>query len=298
MKRVFVSIILLAMVMILTGCDEAIVDEYLPVEELAIEETSVTENTPEDDIDEYEKIRALAIERAAREGVFVQLDNRNIIAPYGTEYVRLSMTPFVTFFGSKNFVGGVADEGSLPNIWAPWELGMYSLDGDDNLGILLRMHPRSDNWLFYRKASLPPLDLSLDNCIRFELIRELHTNRNGYFSHDLAHMSCGMGITDPDKIQAFLADIRSQPTAREAGLHDLVRRPDGRYENLVHYGTVFGFFENVANLAVPLRIDSFNGEAYAISFHYIDDYGNLARLRTRRVLPEEWLDILREASCQ
>jgi len=40
------------MVMILTGCDEAIVDEYLSVEEPAIEETSTVENTPEDDIDE------------------------------------------------------------------------------------------------------------------------------------------------------------------------------------------------------------------------------------------------------
>ena len=291
MKRIFVSTILLTMVMILTGCDDAIVEEYLPVEELPIEETSMIENTPEDEIDEDEQMRTLARERAAREGVFVPLPNRRMIAPDGTEYVRLSMeSPFVsTFFGSKTFVGRVADDELLPTRWSPWELGMYSLEGDYNLEILIRVHPRYDNWFFYRKASLPPLDLLVDNCIRFELVRR-------GAPRDIAHMSCGMGISDIHEAQAFLSDIRSQPTAREAGLHELVTRPDGRFENLVHYGTVFGFFEDVANLAVPLQIRSFNGEAFSIAYHYIDVHGTPAM--NERVLPEKWLDILRESSCQ
>ena len=67
---------------------------------------------------------------------------------------------------------------------------------------------------------------------------ELIANRS-----DLAdHAACGHGLTDREEIAAFLADVRSQKSPDEAGLYELVKREDGRLENVTSGASIYGFF--------------------------------------------------------
>lgn len=152
--------------------------------------------------------------------------------------------------------------------------GMYSLSTTDD--IMIRIHPYSEWHAIYRKASLPEFDMTIDNCIRLELVEGFE------FPQDATHATCGEGITDPEVIAEFLADIRSQPDPDEAGLYDMITKPNGLLENCYGYGVVYGFFEEEPNLAVRLYVTSYNDLAYSIDFGF-EEY----------VLPEEWLERLK-----
>ena len=84
-------------------------------------------------------------------------------------------------------------------------------------------------------------------------------------------------ITDPAIIAKFLSDIRSQQTADEAGLDELIKLPDGKLENCYWYAAIYGFFEEEPNVARALLVMSYNDLAYSV-FLEGEEY----------VLPEEW----------
>ena len=72
-----------------------------------------------------------------------------------------------------------------------------------------------------------------------------------------------------------------QQDTREAGLYDLIEKPDGTLENCYLYGVIYGFFEEEPNLALRMEVTSYNDMAYSIN---MDD--------NEYVLPPEWLQKL------
>ena len=221
--------------------------------------------------------------RHAIQPQFIRLANGNIAAPDGTEYAHLANEGIVATFGAHDFLGRVkGDAFFLRHLRGMWRAGMYSCEDDPDRTILMRYIPHNEWAAYYRKASLPEIDLSPDNCIRFELIGYKEIHDSGYYTPDVEHMSCNNGLTGKDEIQTFLADVRSQKSPDEAGLYELVRQPSGILENCYKYGVVYGFFENEVNLAIPLDVTSYNDEAYSICLG-----------EQEFVLPEKWLDALK-----
>ena len=200
--------------------------------------------------------------------------NGNVILPSGEEYAFLCNEGILYYFGELEHQGYFfGEEKELQHMGLGDPTGMYSLSTTDD--IMIRIHPYSEWHAIYRKASLPEFDMTIDNCIRLEFVDE------GY-PRDASHLTCGEGITDPEVISEFLTDIRSQPDPDEAGLYDMITKPNGLLENCYGYGVVYGFFEEEPNLAVRLYVTSYNDLAYSIDFGF-EEY----------VLPEEWLERLK-----
>ena len=205
---------------------------------------------------------------------FTRTDDNHIIAPDGIEYIFLANEGFVYTFGSTNFLGKIKGErSSFVHLTSRIETGLFSCENDPDKRILVRNVPNSEWKSYYRKATLPKIDLSPDNCVRFELIKG-----SGY-SVDIKHMTCNEGIINPDDLKAFLTDIRSQKTAGEAGLYDLVKMPNGMLENCYELGIIYGYLKDEPNLAIPFHVISYNDKAFSIRIVETKEY----------VLPEKWL---------
>ncbi len=179
--------------------------------------------------------------------------------------------------GDLAFVGSVqGEEKTSQHLGLSYQTGMFAIKDADTDNILIRYTPDNEWFAIYRKASLPNFDFSVDNCIRLEFVSGI-----GYIEEDAVHTTCGDGITDRSEISTFLSEIRMQKDPREAGLYDLIQKPDGMWENCYAYGVIYGFFAEEPNLAVRMNITSYNDLAYSIS---IED--------KEYVLPAEWLQKL------
>jgi len=209
------------------------------------------------------------------------LNNGNIIAPDGTEYIFFSPDGFIDTFGERKLLGKIAGERlQLYDLDRAWETGMYSCD-DTNLDILYRIKPNSEWGAYYRKASLPAIDLRIENCVRLEFIRQFIIHFENNISPDRSHISCNDGIINSDEINLFINEIKKQKSPQEAGLYDMVRNEKGMLENCYSLGCIYGYFDHQTNLAVEFRVWSFNDLAYSVDTNF-----------GKYVLPIEWLEKL------
>lgn len=210
----------------------------------------------------------------SNEDAFTRNENGNIVSNSGIEYTFLAHEDMLYYLGDLEFIGSIQGEPKTSkHLGFSYQTGMYNIKDTNSDNILIRQVPNNEWRAIYRKTSLPNFDFSVENCIRLELISE-----KGSIKPDVIHTTCGDGITDQAEISTFLSEIRMQKDPREAGLYDLVMKPDGNLENCYVYGVVYGFFEEEPNLAVRMSITSYNDLAYSIS---IDD--------KNYVLPVEWL---------
>ncbi|MBR3594029.1 MAG: hypothetical protein IKL44_05060 [Clostridia bacterium] len=209
--------------------------------------------------------------------MFTQCENGNLLSSTGTEYTFLAMEYDLIFLGEideDGFLGGVKGEESIPTYEDDlYKFGLYSLKNDDTHNIIIRDFPDNEWCGIYRKASLPELDVSIDNVSRLELILE----KDGIEPHK----TCGNGITDADEIKKFITDIQKQPSAEEAGLYDSVRGPDGFLHNCFLWAGVYCFFEDEPDVAIKFDVTSYNNKAYS-----------LLNGDTEYVLPDEWIQKL------
>ena len=211
--------------------------------------------------------------------VFTENENGNIVSPSGTEYGHLANEEFSSLYylGDLEFQGSVeGEEKTSQHLGLSYQTGLFSIKNAETDNILIRHLPNNEWFAVYRKTSLPTFDFSVDNCIRLELV-----SGSGNISDDGIHATCGDGITDKSEIAEFLYDVRSQKDPHEAGLYELVTKPDGWYENCYVYAVIYGFFEDEPNLAVRMNVTSFNDLAYSVSIE-----------EKEYVLPEEWLEKL------
>ena len=212
-----------------------------------------------------------------KEDTFTKNKNGNIVSNSGVEYTHLANEGILYYLGDLDFIGSIqGEEKSSQHLGLSYQTGMFAIKDADNDNILIRRAPDNEWFSIYRKASLPSFDFAVDNCIRFEFVSGI-----GNTESDVTHTTCGDGIVEASEIAEFLSDVRSQKDPREAGLYDLIKKPDGMLENCYVYGVVYGFFEGEPNLAVRMYITSYNDLAYSIS---IDG--------KEYVLPAEWLQKL------
>ena len=215
--------------------------------------------------------------RSDVETVFTKTENGNLISASGIEYAFLANEDTLYYLGNLEFAGSVyGEENTSTHLGVPYQTGMFAIDGAGTDNILIRYFPDDEWFAVYRKTSLSDFKISTDNCIRFEFIPGM-----GLPDESAIHISCGNGITDPFEISTFLSEIRMQQDPREAGLYDLIEKPDGTLENCYLYGVIYGFFEEEPNLALRMEVTSYNDMAYSIN---MDD--------NEYVLPPEWLQKL------
>ena len=206
--------------------------------------------------------------------VFTKNSEGNLISASGAEYAHLANEGILYYLGELVFQGSVSGEEKISqHMGLFYQTGMFAIKDAENDNILIRRLPNNEWFFIYRKTSLPQFDFSVDNCARLELVLGI-----GNIENDVIHTTCGDGISSKLEIAEFLSDVRSQKDPREAGLYDLVRKPDGMLENCYMYAVIYGFFENEPNLAIRMDITSYNDLAYSVS---IND--------KEYVLPEKWI---------
>ncbi len=221
-------------------------------------------------------------EVSAETNVFTKTEMGSYISSTGVEYLRINPAGYFVTFGEYEFAGGVVGEdketeGGWGEARTP---GMYTIKGNDHL--LLREEPYSE-WAYavYRKASLPSFDFTPGNCSRLLLVQSPPA-----YPWVGDHVECNKGLTDQEEIRRFWEELRSQPNPREAGLYDLVSKPDGKLENCYFCATIFGFFEEEPYLAIKIHVTSYNDLAYSV--HMANE---------EYVLPNEWYQRLVEVGC-
>lgn len=201
---------------------------------------------------------------------FTETENKTIVAKDGTEYTFVGFEGRVWCFGERSCIGHVeGEEKSFVHLNNKIKTGMYSVNGEQN--ILVRYYPDNEVSAIYIKSDLLKTEITLDNCIRFGFVKD------SLFIKDEATLS-KKGITECEQ---FLNEIKNGKTAKEAGLYNLVRQPDGMLKNCYVYGYACGVIQEDINIVIPLEIMSFDDKAYSVK---IDE--------TEYVLTQEWLDNL------
>ena len=137
--------------------------------------------------------------------------------------------------------------------------------------VLVRYYPDNEFSAIYLKSDLLKTEITLENCVRFGFVK------GSLFDKDKAALS-KKGIIECEQ---FLNEIKNGQIAKEAGLYNLVKQPDGMLKNCYVYGYVCGVLQEDINLVMPLEVMSFDDKAYSIK---IDDI--------EYVLTQEWLDKL------
>lgn len=219
-------------------------------------------------------------ENSSNNNVFTEVESGNLVSDSGIEYVQLANEGILYYLGNLEFQGSVkGEEETSQHLGYSYQTGLFALKNDETNNILIRRTPNSEWFSIYRKASLPSFDFSVDKCVRLELVLGI-----GNLVRDAIHTTCGDGIVDTLEIAEFLSDVRSQKDPREAGLYDLVRKPDGMFENCYRYAVIYGFFEDEPNIAIRMDITSYNDLAYSVSIE-----------GKEYVLPNEWVQRLQNS---
>ncbi len=201
---------------------------------------------------------------------FMETGNKNIVSTDGTEYTFVGYEGKVWCFGEWEFIGHIKGEKkTFVHLADKIKTGMYSVD--DSKDVLVRYFPDNEFSAMYVKSELLKTEVSLENCIRFEFVKgSLFNNEKTIISNK--------GITECEQ---FLNEIKSGKKAKDAGLYDLVKQPDGMLKNCYVYGYVCGVIQEDINIVIPLEVMSFDDKAYSIR---IDDI--------EYVLTQEWIDKL------
>ena len=199
---------------------------------------------------------------------FTETDNKTIVANDGTEYTFVGNEGIVWCFGEWEFIGHVEGEKKqFGHLASMIKTGMYSVNGSQD--VLVRYLPDNEFYSIYVKSDLLKTEVSLDNCIRFEFVKGSPSTNTQFSSSQKAITDC----------EQFLSEIRNGKTAKDAGLYELVKQPDGMLKNCYVYGYFCGVVQEGINLVIPLQVMSFDDKAYSIK---IDDI--------EYVLPEEWIN--------
>ncbi len=205
-------------------------------------------------------------------------DDGTIVAPDGTKYVSVCVEGFLELMGKKTRIGVVAGEEGHKSYG--FENGLYVCEQDTDHVMLLRYMPESEWGVFYRKKTAPPLDYSLQNCVRLELVgyQELQSDQNMY-SAGADHITCGKGIVGREKVAAFFKAVMSAGPA--VGLNESVEKEDGTPENIYAYGNIYGFFEGETAAVIPFCVTTYDDKAFSVMIDNVD-----------YVLPTEYLEQL------
>ena len=210
---------------------------------------------------------------------FVEKENGDLVRKDGEVYEFLAFEPSspLGYIGTLEFEGSVKGEPKTSHhLLSEYQTGLFSIKESGSDNILIRKEPDNEWYSIYRKKSLPKVDFTVDNCDRLELVNSLDI-----FTDGAKHVSCGEGITDPEEIKEFIADVRAQEDADSAKLHDLVKQPDGTLKNCSLYASILGYFDDEPYLVYQMAITSYNDLAFSVTLE-----------GKEYVFPEEWFEKL------
>ncbi len=198
-------------------------------------------------------------------------DEKTIVHESGKEYVFVAMegTGKLKCIGDIEFDGYVNGQDRFVNhMTGTTPSGMYSMMLDPERRMMIYYAPDNEFYYFYRDASLPPLNISLEGCSRFEL-------RLGLIpGEDVEHLLCDEGIADAAERAVFIDEIMNGPTASEVGF---IRERDPWRE----VGIAYGYLAGETNLVIPLRITEYIDKGYTIEV-----------LGREYLMAAKWLDAL------
>jgi len=201
---------------------------------------------------------------------FTETEDKTIVTIDSTEYTFVGNEGRVWCFGEREFIGHVKGEKkTFVHLTNKIKTGMYSVNCSQD--VLVRYFPDNEFAAMYVKSELLKTEVTIDNCIRFDFVK------GSLFNSDETIIS-KTGITE---CEDFLNEIKSGQKAKDAGLYDLVKQPDGTFKNCYVYGHVCGVIQDDVNIVIPLQVMSFDDKAYSIT---IDDI--------EYVLTQEWVDKL------
>lgn len=201
---------------------------------------------------------------------FTETENKTIVANDGTKYTFVGFEGRFRCFGEWDFIGHVTGEKkTFVHLTNKIKTGMYSVNGEQD--VLVRYFPDNEFNAIYVKSDLIKTEITLENCIRFEFVK-------GSIFNNAETTLSKKGITECEQ---FLNEIKNGQKAKDAGLYDLVKQPDGMLKNCYVYGYVCGVIQEDINIVIPLEVMSFDDKAYSIK---IDDI--------EYVLTKEWIEKL------
>ena len=198
---------------------------------------------------------------------FEESENQTIVAKDGTEYSLVGYEGNFWCFGKWDFIGHVKGEKKLFFHMSVlgMKTGMYSVNGQQD--VLVRYFPHVEFAAIYVKSDLLKTEISLENCIRFQFVKgTLFSETEPNFQKSIT------------ECEQFLTEIKSGQTAKDAGLYDSLRQPNGTLNNCYVYGYVCGIVQEDLNIVIPLQVMSFDDKVYSILIDGVE-----------YVLPEEWL---------
>ena len=206
----------------------------------------------------------------ANEVKFTETGDKTIVTIDGAEYTFIGYEGRVWCFGEREFIGHVKGEKkNFVHLTNNVKTGMYSVDGSQD--VLVRYIPDNEFAAIYVKSELLKTKVAIDTCVRFDFAK------GSLFDRDETIIS-KTGITE---CEDFLNEIQSGQKAKDAGLYDLVKQPNGMLENCYVYGYVCGVIQEDLNIVIPLQVMSFDDKAYSITINDIE-----------YVLTQEWVDKL------
>jgi len=177
-------------------------------------------------------------------------DEGILISPTGEEYqVYGSEEAGVHWLGELEYDSRVKGEVLPLGPKVLWH-GVYTVKGNETKDILVRYFPHNEWGIIYRKTSLPPVELTIENADRLELLQYSEEKK------ERDHISCGKGITDPKEMEEFFEQIQTQPLTE-------VTAWDGVYG----YGYIYCFYEEETNVALKIKVLSYNDQEYSVWFN-------------------------------
>lgn len=185
--------------------------------------------------------------------LFTEADNKTVVSNDGTEYIYVGSEVQVCSFGELDFLGHIKGEKkSFVHLATEIKTGMYAVGGEQD--VLVRYFPDNEFFAVYVKSDLLTTEVALENCIGFDLVKAPH------FDNSEAIVLCD----EAAECQAFLQELQSAEKAKEAGLYDLVKQPDGSLKNCYLYGWICGVIQEDLNLFIRLDVTSYDDQAYSV----------------------------------
>ena len=102
---------------------------------------------------------------------FTETKDGTLVDAFGEEYVLFAHEGRLNYLGDLEFQGSVkGEQETLWHLGMAFQTGLFAVKNDDTKNILIRYKPNSEWYQIYRKKELKPFDISVDSCIRLELV--------------------------------------------------------------------------------------------------------------------------------
>jgi hypothetical protein len=182
---------------------------------------------------------------------YKQLRNGNIISPDNIEYVFLANEGKYIIFGERTFISHIKwQPKKLRHLNGKTDTGVYSCNHDPDLAILYRIKYNSEWSEIYIKKELAGNNYSFENCNAFKFL-DTKSMFTGYYQANIEYLEDVIGINNDIDIKNFIEEIKKNEIFTDERYYFLKNPFDLTAGDNGFIGYIYGFFQNVPNLAFP-----------------------------------------------